>query len=93
MNKTYPNSLRQYRQKAGLRQLDVSRILGVECMDRLSRWEHGLSVPSIINLFRLSVLYKVPVQELYPEMLQSIEKEAQQMAEQRMVVPVSESVQ
>ena len=58
MNKTYPNRLREYRLKAGLRQMDVANILGVDCMDRISRWENGLSVPSISKLFSLSIIYK-----------------------------------
>ena len=78
MNKTYPNTLRQYRLKAGLRQMDVAKMLEADCMDRISRWENGLSVPSIVKLFSLAVIYKVSPQELFPELWQQIAKRLEQ---------------
>jgi transcriptional regulator with XRE-family HTH domain len=69
----YPNSLRLYRKQAGLRQADVARSLELDCTDRISRWENGAAVPHLINLFRLSILYKTTPQTLYPEMWQAIE--------------------
>jgi hypothetical protein len=36
-------------------------------MDRISHWEKGIAVPSLGNLFKLSVIYKATPQELYEE--------------------------
>ncbi len=70
-----PNSLRAHRQKAGLRQSDVAWSLGLGSTDRISRWENGLAVPHIPNLFRLAALYKTTPQELYAETWKAIETE------------------
>ena len=68
----YPNSLRRYRKEAGLRQLDVARLIGLEgSTERLSKWENGAADPNIDNLFRLLALYKTTPQELYPEKWQA----------------------
>jgi transcriptional regulator with XRE-family HTH domain len=73
MNKTTHNNLKAYRLKAGLRQVDVARQLGLDFADRLSRWENGLAMPNIVNLFRLASIYKVPPQDLYQDLRQTIE--------------------
>lgn len=69
--KPYANDLRKRRLAKGLRQTDVARLLGLDCADRLSRWENGLSVPSVPNLFRLAAVYGVMPHELYPELRKS----------------------
>jgi len=63
-----PNSLRSRRKKAGLLQADVARSLGLDCADRISHWENGTAMPSIVNLFKLAAIYKVMPHELYPEL-------------------------
>jgi transcriptional regulator with XRE-family HTH domain len=62
------NKLREHRIRIGLRQIDVARLLHLDCSDRISRWENGLAVPSIVNLFRLSALFKVSPDHLYPDL-------------------------
>jgi transcriptional regulator with XRE-family HTH domain len=70
----YPNTLRVYRKKTGLRQHEVARLLGLDgSTERISKWENGSAVPHLANVFKLAVLYKVSPQELYPEMWQAIE--------------------
>ena len=59
---TVSNNLRIHRKKAGLLQRDVARSLGLGSSDRISRWEHGIAVPQIVNLFRLAILYKTTLQ-------------------------------
>lgn len=70
--KQIPNTLRDHREKAGLRQLDVAEKLGFSTTDRISRWEQGLTFPHVVNLFKLSSLYKVTPQELYNELFSEI---------------------
>ena len=65
-NQPFPNNLRECRQKAGLLQRDVASKLGLDCADRLSRWENGRAVPNIVNLFKLATIYGVEPQALYP---------------------------
>lgn len=68
----YPNSLRKYRKAAGLRQREVAIALGLNGCERISKWENGAAIPKIRSLFHLAILYRVPPQELYDEMYQSI---------------------
>ncbi len=70
-----PNSLRAHRKRAGLRQLDVARMLRFSGMDRISLWEQGKAFPNVLNLLRLSVIYGVPPEELYPDLLRSVTAE------------------
>ena len=67
-NQPITNRLRELRQKAGLRQIDVAKLLGRDCADRLSHWENGTAVPSVFNLFKLAKLYQVNAHELYPDL-------------------------
>jgi len=66
-NKPFSNSLREHRTKAGLLQRDVAKLLGLDCADRLSRWENGQTLPNIVNLFKLAALYKAEPHGLYNE--------------------------
>jgi transcriptional regulator with XRE-family HTH domain len=67
-NKPFSNSLREHRLKAGLLQRDVASLLGLDCADRLSRWENGTAMPNVLNLFRLAGVYKVLPHDLYPKL-------------------------
>ncbi len=70
-NKPFPNSLREHRLKAGLFQRHVASILGLDCADRLSRWENGLAMPSVANLFKLAALYETEPHHLYPTLFKA----------------------
>jgi transcriptional regulator with XRE-family HTH domain len=49
----------------GFSQQDVMRFLKLDSTSMISRWERGVSMPSGINLLKLSLLYKTLVNELY----------------------------
>ena len=70
-----PNALREWRNKAGLRQIDVAIKLGFCTTDRISRWEKGLTFPHMTNLFRLCAIYGALPHELYGDYLTLIIKE------------------
>ena len=61
-----PNNLRECRRKAGLTQYDVMVKLGLKSMDRISKWENGLKMPSVKNLLKLTTLYGIQPKECYP---------------------------
>jgi len=69
------NKLKEVRQSLGLRQQDVAHVLGFKITDRISHWERGSAIPSIVNLFRLSSIYNISPQELYPDLAQFISTE------------------
>jgi transcriptional regulator with XRE-family HTH domain len=66
------NNLKKYRNRLGLRQLDIACKLGFNSTAQLSHWEKGFAVPSLINLFKLAALYNVAPHELYPKLYNSI---------------------
>jgi transcriptional regulator with XRE-family HTH domain len=69
------NQLRKYRKARGLNQRQAARILGFADASSLSRWEHGVCLPSVMNLFRLAALYRTLVDALYIDMLRTIREE------------------
>ncbi|MBK9507473.1 MAG: helix-turn-helix transcriptional regulator [Bacteroidetes bacterium] len=66
------NELRTVRHTLNLRQLDVVCKLGFSTTDRLSRWEKGTAMPSLINLFRLAAIYDVAPHHLYPKLFKEV---------------------
>lgn len=69
------NHLRKYRRVCGLSQREVARILGLADASSLSRWERGICLPSVMNLFRLSALYGTLVDALYIDTLRAVREE------------------
>lgn len=70
----FANDLKRLRKEAGLRQIDVARMLGHASSDRISHWEKGLAVPRLVNLFKLSVILGTSSERLYHDLYQSIAK-------------------
>ncbi len=70
-----PNLLRKYRRVRGLKQKDVARILDLRSASRISRWEKGLCLPSLANVLRLVVVYRVMVDVIYPDLLRDLREE------------------
>ncbi len=66
------NTLKESRITLGLRQQDVADILGHSITDRISHWEKGRAMPSLINLFKLSAVYGKMPHELYPVLLSTL---------------------
>lgn len=75
MKNKIPNALRKYRKLNKMLQSDVAQKLGLKSTDRISHWEKGLTFPHPVNLFKLSIIYKVPPHELYGELLENIKTE------------------
>lgn len=70
-----PNRLRQYRKFHRYTQKEVSQLLGLSSASRLSRWEQGVSTPSLKNLLQLSSIYRTVVNELYIELYRDLQDE------------------
>ena len=76
--KFIPNRLRKYRLMMGYKQKDVARLLGIKSQSKISRWEKGLSTPSLKNLFQLSALYKTLCDALYFDFFKETREEVYQ---------------
>ena len=71
-----PNTLRHHRERVGLRQTDIAELLGLQCSDRLSRWKHGIAMPSVTNLFKLAALYDVTPHALYSHLFGMLQEQS-----------------
>ena len=69
------NQLRKYRKARGLKQRDAARILGFADANSLARWEKGVCLPSVMNMFRLAALYRTLVDALYIDALRTIRED------------------
>ena len=74
-NHPIANQLRKYRRARGLKQREAARILGLADASSLSRWEQGVCLPSVMNMFRLAALYRTLVDALYIDTLRTIREE------------------
>jgi len=71
------NNLRDIRVSLGLKQTDVAHMLGHASPDRISHWEKGVAFPGMVNLFKLSLIYRVPPEQLYADLYKSLADELQ----------------
>jgi transcriptional regulator with XRE-family HTH domain len=76
------NNLRDIRVSLGLRQTDVAGMLGHASPDRISHWEKGVAFPGVVNLFKLSLIYRIPPEQLYADLYKSLADELQQKTAQ-----------
>jgi transcriptional regulator with XRE-family HTH domain len=67
----FPNKLKKFRRLLGHQQAEAANILEVDPSE-LSRWERGVTVPGLENLFKLSVLYRTLPQEMFPDQFKEI---------------------
>ena len=79
--KKIPNNLRKYRKAIGLEQKDVARILNLKSASMISRWEKGVCLPSLINVFKLSGLYSVLVDALFFPLIRMIKRKIMERQE------------
>lgn len=65
INEITSNNLRRYRKLQYLRQRDVANMLGLKNIKEINRWEHGKTLPSLVNVLKLSFILKCPVEILF----------------------------
>lgn len=72
----FPNKLKMIRRCHGYSQKKVAHILGLADTSTLSRWEHGVAIPSTVQVFRLARIYQTLPHELFEELwnLHGLEK-------------------
>ena len=70
-----PNRLRKQRLMQGYSQLQLASKLEMKSTNHISRWEQGVSTPSLRYLLLLCIIYQTTVEELYPEYLTELKME------------------
>jgi transcriptional regulator with XRE-family HTH domain len=65
----FPNTIREYRLKAGLSQRKLAAMLG-RSKDAVSSWERGLNLPSVPLLMRMAKILDTLAEALYRDYYQ-----------------------
>ena len=76
------NHLGKYRRRIGYSQKDVSQILGFSDQSQVCRWEKGIKLPGVLNLLKLSALYRVPITFLFIDWFRQIKEEVMALEEE-----------
>ena len=71
----FASHLWKYRNRMGYSQSDVAEILGFSNSSQICQWEKGARVPSLENIFKLSILYRAPVIFLFLPWYKAIREE------------------
>lgn len=77
----FPNKLKSYRRANGYSQKKVARLLGLPDTSAISRWEHGISFPGLMQLFRLARIYHTQPQNLYDDLWSTVSNEGYLLAQ------------
>jgi len=69
------NSLWTYRKKMGFSQKRTASFMGIKRTNDLSRYEHGVKLPNLINALKLEIIYRTPVAFLFGELYEQLREE------------------
>lgn len=69
------NALKRCREAKGLSQAAVATLLGFKDKTWISHWENGDALPNLVSAIRLSAIYGVSVNELFPQMVAHVAEE------------------
>ncbi len=70
----FPNTIREYRLKAGLSQRKLAELLG-RGRNAVSSWERGLTLPSVPRLLKMAKILGTLAESLYRDFYASFPKE------------------
>jgi len=73
--KKIPNKLRKCRIARGIKPELAAEILGFKRTSKISSWETGATMPTLVNAFKLAGLYHVMVDELFFDLMHETRKE------------------
>jgi len=59
----------------------VAEILDLNHTNKISRWENGAALPTLVNAFKLAGLYHVYVEELFYDLMDKTRSEITERAE------------
>lgn len=75
MQNTNVNRLRLARERLGLGQKQIAKLLANKTHNQLSRYENGQRLPSLKMALKLSIIYKLPIRVLFPNNYQACSEE------------------
>ncbi len=75
----FPNQIRRYRRKRGLRLRDVARKCGVCDGTLVWYWETGKRIPTLDNALKLSAAIQCPLEILYLDRFREIKRDMDEL--------------
>jgi transcriptional regulator with XRE-family HTH domain len=75
LKKIKKNQIRRYRKERYLRQRDIAILMGLKQPCDIYRWETGEKLPSLMNVLKLSVALKCPVEILFLDHYKEIQRQ------------------
>lgn len=85
------NRLDFYRRRMLFSTPHVARLLGHRETSTFREFERGERLPSLINAFRLGIIFRVPVEFLFPDLYDALRLEIR-AAEERLVQPSQQAL-
>lgn len=77
------NRIWKYRNARGLKQADLAFLLGQESAAQVSRYERGVVMPKIEQLYKLCCALDVGVESLYPDLVEDWRREVEARSENK----------
>jgi DNA-binding XRE family transcriptional regulator len=74
MSERLGNYIRTYRQRAGLSQRELAKVLGYDDEGPVSRHERLRSLPPLLIAIAYSVIFRIPVSELFAGLSDAVEQ-------------------
>lgn len=65
----------------GLSQKRAAYFMGLKSTNNLSRYEHGVKLPRLINALKLEIVYRTPVAFLFGDLYERLKKESRKREE------------
>lgn len=88
MEDTYStNKLAVFRKRMKFTQKQVAAILGLTNVSAISNYERGVSLPSLERAFSFAIVYRVPVELLFPDLYEWLRLELRQREAQVFNLP------
>jgi DNA-binding XRE family transcriptional regulator len=76
-----------YRNRRHLSQGEAARKIGLKSTSILSRWEKGIETPTLLNACKLILLYDVPFEELFHDLLQVLREQYPELTDSPHIAP------
>ncbi|MBI3365995.1 MAG: helix-turn-helix domain-containing protein [Ignavibacteriae bacterium] len=73
--KNLSNKLRTYRIECGYKREYVAKVLGFRDTTKISRWETGDCLPTLVNAFKLASLYGRLSDQLFEDLFLTIKRQ------------------
>jgi transcriptional regulator with XRE-family HTH domain len=77
----YPNKLKHFRHSKSYSRKKVARMVGLADPSQLSKWERGVVLPNLMQVFLLAQIYQTHPHELFDDLWKQVGAEYNLLAQ------------